>query len=360
MLYGLDISKHNGDIDFKKIKDAGNGFVIIRAGYGKVDSQKDPKFETYYKQAKEVGLDVGAYWYSYAKNVSDAEKEAKCFYNAIKGKKFEYPVYIDMESTDNAHDGVSNSVLCDITETVCEYMESKGYYVGVYASLSWFNNQLKNLSKDYDKWVANWGDNDSVLDTNEQKKEYRIQQFTSTYKISGISCRFDRNVVYDYDYPEVIKKAGLNGYSKTETKPSKPSSKPSKPTTSEKYKVGDTVTYTKIYASSSSKTALNPYYKSGKITKVAKGARNPYLIGDGIGWVNDDVITKKGNTTSAIKKGDKVKIKKGAKDMNTGSTYASYVYSSTYTAMTVTSDYVVFGKNNVATGKTKKSNVTKA
>ena len=359
MLYGLDISKHQGDItssEWASIKKE-NSFVIIRAGYG--FSTEDERFNEYYKEAKENGLNVGAYWYSYGLKKGDGKKEAEKFYNVIKGKKFEYPVYIDMEDADKykKKNGMpSNDVLVSICEEFCEYMESKGYYVGVYASESWFKNQLKKLDTKYDRWYAKWGNNDDKLDANE-KLNVRIQQFTSNEIING--DRYDRNVD-NYNYPEVIKKAGLNGYSKTETKPSTKPSTPSKPATSEKYKVGDTVTYTKIYASSSSKTALNPYYKSGKITKVVKGARNPYLIGDGIGWVNDDVITKKGSSTSTIKKGDKVKIKKGAKDMNTGSTYASYVYSSTYTAMTVTSEYVVFGKNNVATGKTKKSNVTKA
>lgn len=291
MIYGLDISKHNGNIDFKKIKNSGNKFVIIRAGYGKSLSQKDSKFEEYYKKAKENGLDVGVYWYSYAKNVEDAKKEAVCFYETIKGKQFEYPVYIDMESTDNAHDGVSNSVLCAITEEICKYMESKGYYVGVYASLSWFNNQLKNLSTKYDRWVASWGKNDGTLNNTDVKNKYRVHQFTSKYKISGIRCYFDRNVVYDYNYPNIIKTKKLNGYNKKAT--------------------------------------------TTKATKTTK------------------------KKTNNIKKGDKVKIKSGSKDMNTNTKYASYVYTGTYKVISCTNKYVVFGKNNVATGKTSICNVTK-
>ena len=208
MIYGLDLSKHNGTVDFKAIKEAGNDFVILRAGYG-VTGTRDSKFETYYKGAKKAGLKVGAYWYSYGLKSSDGKKEAMNMYEVIKGKQFEYPIYIDMEDADGykkEHGMPSHSVLCDICEQFCSYLESKGYYVGIYASESWFNNQLKNVSDSYDKWVANWGSNDGTLQN--KKTSYRLHQFTSEYRLNG--KRYDRNVVYDFDYPAVIKEAGLN------------------------------------------------------------------------------------------------------------------------------------------------------
>ena len=71
MEYGLDLSRHNGSVDFNRIKSAGNSFVILRAGYGNTVKQKDPKFEEYYTQAKSVGLKIGAYWYSYALSANE-------------------------------------------------------------------------------------------------------------------------------------------------------------------------------------------------------------------------------------------------------------------------------------------------
>ena len=70
--YGLDLSVHNGNLDFNAIKAAGNDFVILRAGYGSAISQKDTRFEEYYKKAREAGLKIGAYWYSYALNTAQA------------------------------------------------------------------------------------------------------------------------------------------------------------------------------------------------------------------------------------------------------------------------------------------------
>ena len=213
-IYGLDLSKHNGTVDFNAIKNAGNSFVILRAGYGKVTSQKDTKFEEYYAGAKKAGLDVGAYWYSYALNTSEAKQEAEACLAVIKGKQFEYPIWFDMEDADGykAKNGMpSNSALASICNTFCSEVEKAGYFVGIYASSSWFRNQLKDVSSEYDKWYAAWGDADAVLDENEVRSDCRIHQFTSSYSLSG--KRFDRNVVYGFDYPNTIKNAGLNGFS---------------------------------------------------------------------------------------------------------------------------------------------------
>lgn len=213
-IYGLDLSKHNGTVDFNAIKNAGNSFVILRAGYGKVTSQKDTKFEEYYAGAKKAGLDVGAYWYSYALNTSEAKQEAEACLAVIKGKQFEYPIWFDMEDADGykSKNGMpSNSTLASICNTFCSEVEKAGYFVGIYASSSWFRNQLKDVSSEYDKWYAAWGDADAVLDENEVRSDCRIHQFTSSYSLSG--KRFDRNVVYGFDYPNTIKNAGLNGFS---------------------------------------------------------------------------------------------------------------------------------------------------
>ena len=175
--YGLDLSVHNGDLDFNAIKAAGNSFVILRAGYG--TSAKDKNFEKYYAAAKAAGLKVGAYLYSYALTPDEGLAEAKAFLEFIKGKVFEYPVYIDMEDADSYkrnHGMPSNDVLCKICENFCSYVQNAGYYVGVYASESWFRNQLKNMSRSYTLWVANWGNNSGTLNA-DLSGSYRLHQF---------------------------------------------------------------------------------------------------------------------------------------------------------------------------------------
>ena len=96
MIKGIDVSSWQGVVDYRKVKASGINFVIIRAGFGREVSQKDNCFEQNYKNAKAAGLDIGAYWYSYADSAEDAVREAKACREVIKGKKFEYPIFFDL------------------------------------------------------------------------------------------------------------------------------------------------------------------------------------------------------------------------------------------------------------------------
>ena len=89
MLKGIDVSKHDGVIDWKKAKDSGLvDFAVIRAGYGRLIEQKDKKFESNYQGCKENNIPCGAYWYSYAHSVAEIQTEARVFLEVIKGKQF--------------------------------------------------------------------------------------------------------------------------------------------------------------------------------------------------------------------------------------------------------------------------------
>lgn len=204
MKKGIDISVHNGTVDFRKVKEAGYDFVIIRAGYGRMDNQKDRLFDENYAKAKAVGLNVGAYFYSYAKTYAEAQIEAATFLNWIKGKQFEMPVYFDIE--DSSQKSLSRKVLTDICIAWCSVVEKAGYYVGIYANVDWFKNKLDlaRLEK-YDKWLAHWDTN-----TPWKGEEFGgLWQFSSKGKIGNGT--FDLNKAYR-DYPTVIKRAGLNGF----------------------------------------------------------------------------------------------------------------------------------------------------
>ena len=195
-MFGIDVSEHNGVVDFQLVKAAGNDFVIIRAGYGFSLSQKDRMFESNYTQAKAAGFKVGVYWYSYALNEQEAMEEARICLECIKGKSLDAPVYFDMEDADGYkrnHGMPSNEMLVRICHAFCKVVEDAGYRVGVYASESWFLNQLKDLSNKYHRWVASWGVNNGLLQI--RKRGYPIHQFTSEYRINN--QRFDRNIIYE-------------------------------------------------------------------------------------------------------------------------------------------------------------------
>ena len=207
---GLDLSEHNGTVDFTKVKAAGFDFVLIRAGYGsanKYPEQYDTRFEEYYMQAKAAGLHVGAYWYSYAKDLSMAEDEATSFITALKGKQFDYPVYIDAEE-DNIANLLGKATYTNVIQRVIDKVERAGYWTGLYASLNYLSNKfdMTKLSK-YAVWCAQW--NDTC-----QYENAGLWQNANNGVVSGISGKVDTDVSF-YDYPTHIKNKGLNGYTKS-------------------------------------------------------------------------------------------------------------------------------------------------
>ena len=206
---GCDVSQHQGNVDFNKVKKAGYNFVIIRAGFGKYENQKDPYFEQNYTRAKAAGLDVGVYWYSYALSKQDAIQEANVCYNIIKGKQFEYGVYFDIE--DPSQEGCGNGTIQEMIEAFCSTLEKKGYYVGYYSFASFLYNKVplsfRNSNK-YDLWVAQWSSKCTY------NSHYGMWQFTDVGIIPGISGNVDLNYAYK-DYPSIIKSAGLNGFKKS-------------------------------------------------------------------------------------------------------------------------------------------------
>ena len=219
-ILGVDISQYQKGINLSKAKNEGVKFAILRAGYtgygNGVSKAKDTEFETHYKNAKNNGLGVGAYWFSCANTYAKGVSEANWMYeNCLKGKQFEYPIYIDVEEDGGGRRYLSGSGKAAITEGIkgfCETLEKKGYYVGVYASSSWFKTYIDaSIPSKYDCWVANWGTN------NPSTPSHGLWQFGGetnmirTNKIAGYVC--DQNYAYK-DYPSIMKNNGLNGFTK--------------------------------------------------------------------------------------------------------------------------------------------------
>lgn len=202
---GIDVSKHNGAIEWSKVSKEVD-FAIIRAGYGKEASQKDWKFEYNYEQAKKFGVPVGAYHYSYATTVAEAEQEAAVLIGWLKGKKFEYPIFFDME--EKAQSKLSRATCTAIVRAFCKKLEAAGYWAGVYSYDSFFATNLESsIQTDYACWTARV---ENVKPTS--CKKYGMWQYSWKGKVNGISGYVDMNYCY-VDYPAAVKKAGLNGYS---------------------------------------------------------------------------------------------------------------------------------------------------
>ena len=206
---GIDVSKWNGDVDWSEIKAAGIDFVIIRAGNGY--NGKDPMFEAHYEGAKAAGLDVGCYFYSYALSVTSALEEADMLLEWIDGKKFEYPVYFDIE--DPSQETLSSELLTDMCIAFVEKLQTNGYFCGIYTNDNWISNLLdaERLTPYVDIWLAHWSDTGEAVPPESFYKYTGIWQYSSTGKIGDHTCDFDMNIAYR-DYPSLIKAWGYNGY----------------------------------------------------------------------------------------------------------------------------------------------------
>lgn len=202
---GIDVSRHQGSINWKKVKSAGIDFVMIRAGYGMEYDQVDANFHTNIKNAQSAGLECGVYWYSYAVSTSEALKEAKVCYNTIKGYKLSYPVAFDIE--DPSQTSLSMTAISNMTKVFCDYLEEQKYYVSVYSYASFLKDKMNSgvLSK-YDIWVAHTGVSKPSF-----SGSYGMWQYSHTGKVNGISGNVDLNYGYK-NYPLIIKSNKLNGY----------------------------------------------------------------------------------------------------------------------------------------------------
>ena len=207
---GFDVSEYQGNIDYKKAKAAGKSFVIIRAGFGRYASQKDPYFETNYTNATAAGLHVGAYWYSYAMSVAEIEQEMAVFLKVIAGKKFDFPVYLDFEeSRQFALGRVTCSKMIRAAITV---LEKAGYWAGLYTYRAALDNYVEDDIK-AKKAIAVA----EYASACHYSGQYGVWQFTGSGSCLGVSGDVDLDECY-VDYPKLIKENGKNGY----TKPSAP------------------------------------------------------------------------------------------------------------------------------------------
>lgn len=204
LMKGIDISVHNGSIDWQKVKNAGIQFAIIRAGYGRELSQKDTKFEENYKNAKAAGVPVGAYWCSYAMSEDEARLEADVFLSVISGKQFEMPVYFDLE--EKKQFDLGKKKVSAIMRAFLENVEKAGYFVGLYGSASSLTTHTAdNIKSRYTIWLAHWTDQTNYSGA------YGIWQYSSEGKVNGISGNVDMDICYN-DFPTIIKNKKLNGF----------------------------------------------------------------------------------------------------------------------------------------------------
>lgn len=199
---GVDISAcQKGQIDWPKVK---LDFAILRAGYGRYPKQKDICFEEFYRACDAKGIPCGAYWYSYAMNTDEAVQEAAAFLEVIKGKKFAYPVFYDLE--EKKQFDLGKEKVSKIIRAFLQTVEQAGYWVGLYGNLSSLNTwTADDIKKRYTIWLAQWD-----VQKPTYKGAYDLWQIKAG-DLPGFSGKVDIDEAYK-DFPALIKAKGLNGF----------------------------------------------------------------------------------------------------------------------------------------------------
>ena len=198
MIPGIDISEWQGHVDFNAVKASGVKFVLIRAGYGRSASQEDRYFAEHYTQAKAAGLQVGAYWYSYANSPADAANEARACLTVLGNRHFDFPIYFDLEEKWQFANGRN---FCDsLVKSFCSILEQNGCYAGLYISRSSLQNYISTaVAQRYAIWIAEYGSRCNY------GGNYGIWQHSSTGSVPGVNGNCDLDYAY-IDYAAVIDK----------------------------------------------------------------------------------------------------------------------------------------------------------
>lgn len=209
-VFGVDVSHWQGNFDFRKAKAEGVKYAIIKAGGADAGLYEDKKFSSFYEDAVKVGLSVGAYFFGHAFSVADAEKEADYFIRILGNRKFDYPVFYDVEGDMIKQD---KKALTDAVIAFCERIESAGYYVGIYSSMSFFNGNMDDRRLlSYAHWVARHNPAEPILTSGAKVGIWQYggdTNYLRSNRIAGTVC--DQDFCYT-DYPTAIIRAGLNGY----------------------------------------------------------------------------------------------------------------------------------------------------
>lgn len=189
----IDVSEHQGQINWDQVKTTGVEGVILRCGFGdNIASQDDKYWKRNADECTRLGIPFGTYIYSYATSMAQAESEAQHVLRLVKGYKLSYPIYLDLEEAGTQAGAVERA------KRFGDIIEAAGYWCGIYANLNWWNNYLPGLDR-FTKWIAQYN---SKCDYTGANKD--IWQYSSTGRVAGIAGDVDMNECYR-DFPAEIR-----------------------------------------------------------------------------------------------------------------------------------------------------------
>ena len=201
-LQGIDVSGYQKDIDWRKVKDAGIDFAILKIG--NINAREtdgwytDSYFQRNVTECERLGIPYGVYAYSYAKNADEAVKGADHIIALLKGHNPTLPVYLDLED-----DSIKDTDHASIAKAFCNTISAAGYTPGIYASASWFKNILTDpcfSNSGWNIWTAQYwyGQRyDASLGLGpEYPAKFDCWQYSSLSTVPGIDGYCDINYWY--------------------------------------------------------------------------------------------------------------------------------------------------------------------
>ena len=213
----IDVSEHQGVINWEKVKADGIDGVIIRCGYGQnTAGQDDKQFVRNADACTRLNIPFGIYLYSYGKTEASAQGEAEHALRLAKNYKLSLPIFYDLEEQ------FTETVAAAKARKFTDIITRAGYTAGVYASLSWFKNYLKNYAGGW-RWIAAWGTNNGEAQNKPDNAD--IWQYTSRGTVSGINGRVDMNLLYRDFIGTIAETAPTRPTTEPTAEPAKPATK---------------------------------------------------------------------------------------------------------------------------------------
>lgn len=196
---GIDVSRYQGGINWTQVKAAGIDFVMIQVAYrdGVYGTlAEDRYFKTNIQGALAAGLDVGVYFFSQAVTEDEAREEADYAMELVEQYKITYPICIDSEYRKNGRaNSLNAAVRTNVVKAFCKEVSDRGYKAMVYASKSWFEDNLyMNYLSDYEVWLARYNSVPEYTGT------FHMWQYTNKGRVSGIIGDVDRDICYKRYY----------------------------------------------------------------------------------------------------------------------------------------------------------------
>lgn len=198
---GIDVSHHNGKIDWGKVAASGRKFAIMKCQYEAKSHRIDETFEYNYAEAGKYGLSRGVYVFIATDSIADPVLDARSLLSKLNGRTLEYGIWLDLESA--ALRKIGRGAITKLVYIYANIFRAAGYYVGIYCNYDWYYHVLDRakLVQDFDFWIARYPKADSGNynpNSSLSSRSYSVAwQYSSKGKVPGINTNCDLNVDFD-------------------------------------------------------------------------------------------------------------------------------------------------------------------